>query len=69
MAFLSRKQSDLPKKSLWQRIKDVALLDVAVLAKGGPDQGSLEALETLLLEADFGAVSYTHLTLPTKRIV
>jgi fused signal recognition particle receptor len=54
MAFLSRKQSDLPKKSLWQRIKDVALLDVAVLAKGGPDQGSLEALETLLLEADFG---------------
>ncbi len=54
MAFLSRKQSDLPKKSLWQRIKDVALLDVAVLAKGGPDQGSLDALETLLLEADFG---------------
>ena len=44
MAFLSRKQSDLPKKSLWQRIKDVALLDVAVLARGGPDQGSLEAL-------------------------
>lgn len=54
MAFLSRNKSDLPKKSLWQRIKDVALLDVAVLAKGGPDQGSLEALETLLLEADFG---------------
>jgi fused signal recognition particle receptor len=54
MAFLTRKKSDLPQKSLWQRIKDVALLDVAVLAKGGPDQGSLEALETLLLEADFG---------------
>jgi len=54
MASLFRKASDLPKKSLWQRIKDVALLDVAVLAKGGPDAGSLEALETLLLEADFG---------------
>jgi fused signal recognition particle receptor len=54
MAALFRKSTDLPKKSLWQRIKDVALLDVAVLAKGGPDAGSLEALETLLLEADFG---------------
>ncbi len=54
MAALFRKSTDLPKKSLWQRIKDVALLDVAVLAKGGPDTGSLEALEALLLEADFG---------------
>ncbi len=54
MPSLFRKQSDLPRKSLWERIKDVALLDVAVLAKGGPDQGSLDALETLLLEADFG---------------
>jgi fused signal recognition particle receptor len=54
MSPLFRRDSDLPKKSLWQRIKDIALLDVAVLAKGGPDPGSLEALETLLLEADFG---------------
>ncbi len=54
MAALFRTSSDLPTKSLWQRIKDVALLDVAVLAKGGPDTGSLEALEALLLEADFG---------------
>lgn len=43
-----------PKKSLWQRLKDVALLDVAVLAKGGINAGSIEQLETLLLEADFG---------------
>lgn len=43
-----------PKRSLWQRIKDVALLDVAVLAKGGINAGSVEQLETLLLEADFG---------------
>ncbi|MDQ8154123.1 MAG: signal recognition particle-docking protein FtsY [Gemmatimonadota bacterium] len=43
-----------PKKSLWQRLKDVALLDVAVLARGGINAGSLEQLETLLLESDFG---------------
>lgn len=44
-----------PKRSLWQRIKDVALLDVGVLARGGPDQSSLEAIEATLLQADLGA--------------
>jgi fused signal recognition particle receptor len=43
-----------PKRSLWQRIKDVALTDVAVFARGGVDAGSLERLETLLIESDFG---------------
>ncbi len=43
-----------PKKSLWQRLKDVALLDVGVLARGGIDAESIAQLETLLLEADFG---------------
>src|SRR3954463_6712799 len=51
---LLRKSGDLPKRSLWSRIKDVALLDVAVLARGGVSAGSLEELEQLLLEADFG---------------
>jgi fused signal recognition particle receptor len=51
---LLRKSGDLPKRSLWQKIKDVALMDVAVLAKGGVSAGSLEELEQLLLEADFG---------------
>ncbi|MDB4875920.1 MAG: cell division protein FtsY [Gemmatimonadetes bacterium] len=51
---LLRKSGDVPKRSLWQRIKDVALMDVAVLAKGGVSAGSLEQLEQLLLEADFG---------------
>jgi fused signal recognition particle receptor len=54
MAFLSRKQGDLPKRSLWQRIKDVALTDVAVIARGGVSKGSLEQVEEILLEADFG---------------
>lgn len=43
-----------PKRSLWQRIKDVALLDVGVLVRGGVSAGSIEQLEALLLEADFG---------------
>jgi fused signal recognition particle receptor len=51
---LLRKSGDVPKRSLWERIKDVALMDVAVLAKGGVSPGSLEQLEQLLLEADFG---------------
>jgi fused signal recognition particle receptor len=42
------------QKSLWSRIKDVALMDVAVIARGGVKEGSLEELEQLLLEADFG---------------
>src|SRR6201996_7356134 len=51
---LLRKQGDVPKRSLWSRIKDIALMDVAVLAKGGVSAGSLEQLEQLLLESDFG---------------
>src|SRR5947209_476980 len=51
---LLRKQGDVPKRSLWSRIKDVALMDVVVLAKGGVSAGSLEQLEQLLLESDFG---------------
>src|SRR3954470_8687 len=48
------KKSDAPKRSLWQRVKDVALLDVGVMVRGGVSEGSLEALEALLLESDFG---------------
>ncbi|MFI5238286.1 MAG: signal recognition particle-docking protein FtsY [Gemmatimonadales bacterium] len=54
MAFLSKKQGDVPKRSLWQKIKDVALTDVTVIARGGVDKGSLEQVEEILLESDFG---------------
>src|SRR5688572_25564995 len=54
MALLFRRKDEAPRKSLWQRIKDVALTDVAVIAKGGVDTGSLELLEQTLLESDFG---------------
>ena len=51
---LLRKAGDVPRRTLWQRIKDVALADVNVLARGGVKAGSIDALEELLLEADFG---------------
>lgn len=54
MAFLSRKEGDVPRRSLWQKIKDVALADVTVLARGGVDKGSLEQVEEILLQSDFG---------------
>ena len=53
-SLFRKKDSVAPRRSLWQRIADVALTDVAVLARGGIDAGSLERLEALLLEADFG---------------
>lgn len=45
---------DSAKRSLWARVKDVALLDVGVIVRGGVSEGSLEQLEQLLLESDFG---------------
>jgi fused signal recognition particle receptor len=40
-------------RSLWQKIVDVSLTDVTTLVKG-IDEQSIEALEQVLLEADFG---------------
>ncbi len=57
MARLFRRSDDLPKRSLWQRIKDIALADVNVLARGGVKAGSLERLEEILLDADFGVAT------------
>ena len=42
-----------PRRGLWRRIKDIALMDVAVLVRG-IEEGSVEAMERRLLEADFG---------------
>jgi fused signal recognition particle receptor len=62
-----RKIGDLPKRSLWQKIKDVALTDVAVIARGGVSAGSLEQLEELLLEADFGVPTTLKLVAEVER--
>jgi fused signal recognition particle receptor len=64
---LLRKQGDVPKRSLWSRIKDVAVLDVAVLARGGVAAGSLESLEQLLLESDFGVPVTLRLVAEVER--
>ncbi len=58
---------DTPKRSLWQRLKDVALLDVGVLARGGPDKVSLERLEQTLLEADLGVAVTARLVAGIER--
>ncbi len=63
-----RKSGDLPKRSLWQRIKDVALADVGVLVRGGVSAGSLEQLEELLLEADFGVATTLRLVAEVERL-
>ncbi|GAC1412843.1 MAG: signal recognition particle-docking protein FtsY [Gemmatimonadaceae bacterium] len=49
-----RRAGDVPARSLWTKIKDVALTDVTAIARAGAIQGSLESLEEILLEADFG---------------
>ena len=67
MPRLLRKSGDVPKRSLWQRIKDIALMDVGVIARGGVEPGSLESLEQLLLEADFGVPVTLRLTGEVER--
>jgi fused signal recognition particle receptor len=42
------------RKSLWQRVKEVAFTDVNVVMRGGLDHDALERLEELLLANDFG---------------
>src|SRR5919205_1425143 len=65
---LLRKTGDVPKRSLWQRIKDLAVMDVTVLARGGVKPGSLEQLEELLLEADFGVPTTLRLVETVERL-
>ena len=65
---LLRKAGDAPKRSLWQRIKDIALADINVVARGGVKAGSIENLEELLLEADFGVPVTLRLVDDVKRL-
>jgi fused signal recognition particle receptor len=65
---LLRQKGDLPKRSLWQRIKDIALTDVGVLVRGGVKAGNLEQLEQVLLEADFGVPTTLKLVAEVERL-
>ena len=62
-----RRAEDVPKRSLWQRLKDIAVTDVGVLVKG-VDPGSIEKLEELLLEADFGVPTTLRLVADVERL-
>lgn len=62
------KRKDEGTKSLWDRIRDVALTDVTVLATGGVDEGSLERLEELLIAADFGVPATLRLAEAVERL-
>ncbi len=62
------KGRDEERKSLWDRIRDVALTDVSVIARGGVDEGSLERLEELLIGADFGVAATLRLVGAVERL-
>src|SRR5688500_15412983 len=62
-----RRAEDVPKRTLWERLKDIALTDVGVLVKG-VDAGSIEKLEELLLEADFGVPTTLRLVADVERL-
>lgn len=68
MARLFKRSDDLPKRSLWQRIKDIALTDVSALVRKGSREGSLEQIEELLLEADFGVATTLRLVEAVDRL-
>ena len=67
MARLLHRSTDAPRRSLWQRIKDLALTDVGVVVRGGVSEGSLEKLEEVLLEADFGVPTTARLIADVDR--
>ncbi len=66
MSRLFQRKDDLPRRSLWQRVRELVRTDVGVLFKG-VDEGSLEALETLLIEADFGVPTSLALVAEVER--
>ncbi|MEO5903809.1 MAG: signal recognition particle-docking protein FtsY [Gemmatimonadaceae bacterium] len=67
MPRILKRSSDLQSRSLWQRVKDIAMLDITTLARGGTIQGSLEKLEEVLIEADFGVATSMRLVEDVER--
>lgn len=67
MARILRRADDVPRRSLWERVKDIALMDLSVATRGGAVQGSLEKLEEVLIEADFGVATSMRLVEDVER--
>ena len=55
------------RKSLWQRFVDVAWTDVSAIARSTQIQTSLEQLEEILIEADFGVATSMRLVEDVER--
>ncbi len=60
-------KSQRPKRSLWRRIVDVAFMDVNTLVQGGIDAETIDSLERVLLEADFGVDASMELVQTLER--
>jgi fused signal recognition particle receptor len=60
-------RSERPERSLWRRIVDFALTDVNTIVEGGIDDGAVERLEQVLLEADFGVDAAMELIAQLER--
>ncbi len=67
MGRLFRREGDTPKRTLWQRLRDIALTDVTTIARRSSREGSLEELEVTLLEADFGVPTTLRLVEDVER--
>ena len=67
MARILKKSSDTTTRSLWQKIRDIAMLDVTTFSRGGSIQSSLEKLEEVLIEADFGVGTSLRLVEEVER--
>jgi fused signal recognition particle receptor len=59
-------RSERPKRSLWQKIVDLALTDARTLDRG-IDEVSVEELERILLEGDFGVEASMELVTELER--
>ena len=62
-------RSQRPQRSLWRKIVDFALTDVNTIVEGGIDDGAVERLEQVLLEADFGVDAAMELIAELERAV
>lgn len=60
-------RSERPRRSLWRRIVDYALMDVNTIVEGGVDEEAIERLERVLLEADFGVDATMELVAELER--
>lgn len=67
MARILKKSTDSQTRSIWQKLRDIAMFDVTTLARTGSISGSLEKLEEVLIEADFGVATSLKLVEDVER--